>query len=80
MSDEQNDPKCPSCGEPVPLAVDDPDRVERGPNDTVVMNLPIGRQCENPDCPSHDGDLAPVADGQEWLNTPGAEGGANGGA
>ena len=45
----------------------------------MTLDLPVGRQCENPYCPTNS-DLAPLADGQKWLNTPGTEGGANGGA
>jgi hypothetical protein len=62
------------------FAVGDAEPADVGPNGTMTMNLPIGRQCENPDCPTNDSDLAPVADGQEWLNKPSTQGGANGGA
>lgn len=42
--------------------------------------LEMSHRCVNPDCPTNESDLAPLAEGQEWLNQPGTEGGANGGA
>jgi hypothetical protein len=68
-------PTCPECGDQMQLL------------ETGVVVRPgqpdfhgLIYSCVNPDCPGKDSDLAPLADGQEWLNQPGTEGGANGGA
>lgn len=70
---DQDTPPCPSCGEPMQPAQTAPD----GPHFSPAWN------CLNPDCPDNESDdLTPMSEDQSeaWLNRPGTEGGANGGA
>ena len=80
MTAEVNDLHCPVCEEPMKQAVSDDHELGAGPHGTTAIDLPVGWTCQNPDCPGKESELAPLAGGQQWLNQPGTEGGANGGA
>jgi hypothetical protein len=80
VTDEQQSPICPGCGDALVPAVGDDLTEGDGTQGTTTSDPGVSRECNNPDCPHKDHDLASPADDQEWLNTPGTEGGANGGA
>lgn len=71
MSDQAQTPTtCEECGRPLEFALAD----EQPPIDPNSAEVTIGAKsyCRNPECSRYKE--------SEWLNQPGTEGGANGGA
>lgn len=70
MSEADQVPTCQNCGEP---------RRKLDIDDARMSDLWV---CVNRDCPESGSNLVPISKGEaeKWLNQPGAEGGANGGA
>lgn len=70
---------CKDCGTELQPEVID---LVHGEGDQELTTVVAHDVCPNPDCPGKDSDLAPIGEGEaeKWLNQPGAEGGANGGA
>lgn len=70
---------CKDCGTKLqPEAID----LVHGEGDQEVTAVVAHDVCPNPNCPGAASEVAPIGEGEaeEWLNQPGTEGGANGGA
>lgn len=70
---------CKDCGTELQPEVID---LVHGEGDQELTTVVAHDVCPNPDCSKSGNAVAPMTEGESerWLNRPGAEGGANGGA